>query len=139
MYFTCPPESRSGSAFGTNDAGGDRQQRASHSQLEYLGRANLLDSARSHLKTPGMTSTDQPVHDAVMTADEVALEARTALADQVLVGEQVLQSARMVGDEQDAAVWQVNRHAWMGSAAAALQDVFPAALDEFRLACNATM
>jgi hypothetical protein len=86
-----------------------------------------------------MTSTDQQVHDGVMTAEEVALEARTALADQVLVGEQVLQSARMVGDEQDAAVWQVNRHAWMGSAAAALQDVFPAALDEFRLACHATV
>jgi hypothetical protein len=96
--------------------------------------APARSAARTGDGTRGGEGT--PVED--LARDDAAAEPRTALADQLLVGEQVLQSARMVGDEQDAAVWQVNRQAWIDSATAAVHAVFPESLEEFQLACHAT-
>ena len=51
----------------------------------------------------------------------------------------MLQSVRMIGDQQDAAVWQVNRKTWIDRTAAALEEAFPQAVDDFRIACHATV
>ena len=72
-------------------------------------------------------------------AGQGASNPRIVLADQILTGEQVLQSVRMIGDQQDAAVWQVNRKTWIDRTAAALEEAFPQAVDDFRIACHATV
>ncbi len=73
-----------------------------------------------------------PVH---VTPDQ----GEVVLAGQVLVGEQVLQSARLVGDEQDLAVWELNRQSWITTTAATLEDVMPHAVDDFRITCHGTV
>jgi hypothetical protein len=71
--------------------------------------------------------------------EDAAREAEIVLADQLLMGEQVLQTVRLVGDEQDVAVWQVNRQTWIDSTAATLSEAFPDSVDDFRIACHATV
>jgi hypothetical protein len=71
--------------------------------------------------------------------EEGAPRPETLLGAQLLTGEQLLQSARMVGDQQDVTVWQVNRENWIDSTAAVLGESFPDSADDFRIACHATV
>ena len=50
---------------------------------------------------------------------------RDALAEHHSAGEYVLQSARMVGDEDDHAIWRRSRGAWRDSLAGTLSRAFP--------------
>ncbi|HEX5224264.1 MAG TPA: hypothetical protein VFW29_03945 [Solirubrobacteraceae bacterium] len=50
---------------------------------------------------------------------------RESLAEHRSAGEYVLQTARMVGDEDDHAVWRRSRCAWRDALTAALERAFP--------------
>jgi hypothetical protein len=50
---------------------------------------------------------------------------RDALAEHHSAGEYVLQSARMVGDEDDHAIWRRSRCSWRDAVAAMLSRAFP--------------
>jgi hypothetical protein len=71
-----------------------------------------------------------------MGPDETA-RTLSLLAEHRSGGEYVLHSARMVGDEEDHAIWRQSRRAWRTAAASAVSTRFPSEGTAFRQVCRA--
>jgi len=72
----------------------------------------------------------------VMAMDAENEETLRLLAEHRAGGEYVCHAARMVGDEEDHAIWRQSRYAWSAAASATVAARIPDEGERFRRACE---
>jgi hypothetical protein len=70
-----------------------------------------------------------------MNPDELA-RMRSLIDRHLADGEYVIHSARMVGDDEDHAIWRQSRRKWCDDSLATVSRIAPESADELRLCCG---